>query len=97
MRIIVTESGSGGGSSVAQRTGSEPITNGNTSLIITFSSPMASTNYSITWGITNTVDADPIMLQVIQTTKTVGGFTATFNAPADSVNYILEYAVCEHI
>lgn len=87
--------GGGGGLTLNLRSSSEAIVSGQSSVTVTFSSPMPNTDYALVTSITNTADADPIFLQVVSTTKTVNGFVATFNAVADSGNYELEYFVCE--
>lgn len=73
------------------RAGTQAITNGANSVTVTFSSDLGSTNYSVVCSILNTTDAGPIFLEVVETTKTSGGFVATFNANADSANYVLQY------
>lgn len=87
----------GGFGAILGRAQSDAISASASSHAVTFSTPMASTGYSIQANITNLVDADPIFLQVVSITKTVNGFTANFNAATDSANYILEYTVGEHI
>lgn len=79
------------------RAGSNAITNGQNSVSVTFSSDIGTTNYAITASIRNTTDADPIMLQIVDTAKATSGFTATFNAPADSANYFLEWSVDKYL
>lgn len=93
-RMYSINLGGGGGLNIELRGNSQAITNGQSSVTVTFSSPMPNTDYAVVSGITNTTDADPIFLQVVHTTKTVNGFVATFNAAADSANYVLEYFVC---
>lgn len=80
---------SGGGADT--RAGSGTVTIASQSTTVLFSSSFASTSYSLVTSITNTVDADPIWLNIVATTKTTTGFTVYYNAPADSANYLLEY------
>lgn len=69
------------------------LSNGQQTVAVTFAVPYADANYIVTQEIRNTVDAQPIFLEIVDTVKTAAGFTATFNAPTDSVNYIFDYAV----
>lgn len=83
-------SGSSGSASVA-------IASGASSKSVTFTTDFGSTSYVPLINITNTTDATPIFLQWIVTTKSSSGFTATFNAPTDTANYILEYAILGYV
>lgn len=87
----------GGFGALIGRAESDAISSGVSQHAVSFSSAMANTNYSIQAAISNTVDADPIFLQIVAITKTVNGFTALFNATTDSANYVLEYTIAEHI
>jgi hypothetical protein len=88
----------GGGSSggLTGRAGNTAISNGADTASVTFSSSFASTNYALICQIKNTTDASPIFLNIVETTKTTNGFTVTFNAPADSANYVLEYIATDN-
>lgn len=89
MDIVMPSGGSGGNlSGVAN---SAVITNGSSSVAVTFSSAFATTNYAIVANVRNTTDPNPIFLDIVDTVKSTSGFTATFNAPADSANYFVEY------
>ena len=77
----------------AVRSGNSALGSGVSSASVTFSSAWADANYVPAWEISNTVDASPIFLQGIITAKTAAGFTVTFNAPTDSVNYVFSYQV----
>lgn len=59
--------------------------------VVTFSSSLPDTNYSVNATLFNSTDTSPQFQPVTITGKTVGGFTATFNAPVDSANYELCY------
>lgn len=92
---------SGGATTVANdtltgRVQTAAISNGASSVAVTFSSAMLNTSYGLVTSITNTTDSTPLMPQIIHTAKSTTGFTATFNAPVDSANYKLEYIVGAH-
>jgi hypothetical protein len=75
------------------RAGQEPIPNGADSVSVVFSTLMANTNYAVIASIVNVTDANPISLIPVISDKQTTGFTATFNAPTDSGNYVLDYIV----
>lgn len=77
--------------------GETQITNGSPTVSVVFAAPMPNTNYSITATIRNLVDADPIYLNIVSTAKSTTGFTAEFNAPADSGDYFLEWQVARNV
>lgn len=83
----------GGGGTTVSRSGTQAITNGTSTVAITFSSAMPDTLYAIEYSIINTTDATPIFLQGIVTTKATTGFTITLNAAADTANYSVTYGV----
>lgn len=62
-------------------------------IAVTFAEAMPSTNYTLLTNIINQSDVNPIFLQVVGTIKSTTGFTVTFNAPTDTANYVLEWAV----
>ena len=70
-----------------------PLTNGSTSLSVTFLPPQPDTSYVVLGMMGNTTDAFPQYQQVEITNKTVNGFTFTWNHPLDSGNYFLSYIV----
>lgn len=88
--------GGGGPYALNGRAGTEPISNGSSSVSVTFSAVFSSLNYSVVFSVTNEVDGFPIFLNGIITAKSVSGFTVTFNAPTDSINYVLEYIASEN-
>lgn len=92
MRIVVeeTSSGSGGGAAAA---GSVTIGSAASSKAVTFANSFGSTNYSPVFSITNTADATPIFLDGFISALSATGFTVTFNAPTDTANYVLNYAI----
>lgn len=61
------------------------------SKVVTFSSTLGTTNYAVIAIMNNLVDANPQFQPITITAKSATGFTATWNAPTDSANYILEY------
>lgn len=63
---------------------------------VTYSSPVADTNHAIALDLVNSVDSSPLFQTVLIKNKTVNGFTAFWNVPLDSANYILEYTVTAH-
>lgn len=87
---------SGSGGIVVQRAGQDTIAASTQTFTITFSSAVSSANYSIQFSIYNTVDADPIWLQGVVTTKTTTGFTILLNAPTDSANYFIDYMASDY-
>lgn len=93
--VNIGGSGGGGGAGgvFVARSGTQAITNGSSTVSITFSTVMPSTAYAIEYAIINTTDAQPIFLQGIVTNITTAGFTITLNAAADSANYSVTYGV----
>lgn len=86
-----------GGSGVQLgHTGVTAIANGSPTVSVVFGSVMPDLNYAITASITNLTDADPIYLIIVNTVKTTAGFTAEFNAPTDSANYLIEWQVARN-
>ena len=82
--------GSGG---PAVRANSVAITNATSSVVVTYSSTIGSTNYAVTCTMRNIVDTSPEFQPITITAKSATGFTATWNAPVDTANYFLEYTV----
>ncbi len=85
--------GSGGSSSTYSRSGQTAILADATTVTVIFSSALPNANYVIITDMINTVDADPQFQTPVITNKTINGFTATWNAPTDSADYILSYIV----
>lgn len=83
----------GGEGAFIGRVNQTAIPNATQTLAVTFSEVMPSTEYSLFATIRNTTDTDPIWLQIVQTVRSVSGFTVVFNAPTDSSNYVLEWGV----
>lgn len=84
---------SGGGSSgKAQASGIANISNAASSVSVSYSSTITSTLPPV-FSFVNAVDATPIFLIGYVSAFSTTGFTVIFNAPADSANYKLVYAV----
>jgi len=94
-RIVRIAAGGGGGSGGSNTGYAQeiPLTNGTDTVTVTFPTPLLSTHYIPTAQLVNLVDPNPQFQTVIVTNKTVNGFTATWNAPLDSGNYLLDYLV----
>jgi len=84
--------GGGGGSTLAGAVVN--IGSGQSSISVAYSSPLAEAGVPL-FSFINTVDPMPIFLQGIVTALTVNGFTILFNAPTDTANYRLAYAIME--
>jgi len=63
---------------------------------VTFSSALATADYTITYSLVNTVDVNPKFLDVIVTAKSTTGFSVKFHQNTDSANYLLEYICIVH-
>lgn len=87
----------GGQGNLLGHAGSDAISNGAASVSVVYPAAMPDLNYSLTVSITNTTDADPIYLIIVNTTKLTTGFTAEFNAATDSANYVLEWKVSRDV
>lgn len=86
--IIIDEFYSAGQGGVSQEVA---VSSGATSITISFPSAVANTNYQVFASFVNTVDADPQFQPITITSKTTSGFTATWNAPLESSNYLIDY------
>lgn len=87
----------GGQGNLLGHAGSQAIVNGSQTSSIVFGSAMPDLNYSLTASITNLIDPDPQYLTIVNTVKTVNGFTAEFNAPTDSANYVIEWKIARFV
>lgn len=85
--------GSGSGNVQAGFAQEVPIGNGDTDIVVVFPTPLPGVNYVVQAQMVNIVDANPQFQDIIITNKTVNGFTANWNAPTDSANYVLAYIV----
>jgi hypothetical protein len=64
-----------------------------TSIVVTFDTPLPSAVYTILAQMVNVTDADPEFQPITITNKTVSGFTAKWNRPTDTANYLIDYIV----
>jgi hypothetical protein len=63
---------------------------------ITFSSPLPTADYTVTYSLVNTIDANAKFLDKIVTSKSTTGFSVKFHQNTDSANYLLEYICIVH-
>lgn len=92
MKIFIGSSSSGGaGNKILAANGAVAISNGSSTVSAVYATAIPSSSYALSLTVRNVTDGSPIFLQSIITAKSTTGFTATFNAPADSANYLLEY------
>ena len=63
---------------------------------VTFSSALATADYTITYSLVNLVDVNPKFLDIIVTAKSTTGFSVEFHQNTDSANYVLEYICILH-
>lgn len=74
------------------KSGSNTISNGTTSLTVTFSFPgLISGSYALVPRMSNIVDSNTIYQPITVTAKSLTGFTAKWNQPVDSANYKLDW------
>lgn len=73
------------------RAGKTTITTATTTVSVTFSSTLGTTSYAIAANFLNTTDTNPQFQAVDITAQSATGFTATWNAPVDSGNYVLSW------
>lgn len=94
-KIFQFGGGGGGGSGTPQAGFAQDVAigAGQTSFTATFPTPLPGVNYVVLAGFTNLVDLTPQFQEVTVTAKTTTGFTATWNAPTDSANYVLSYVL----
>jgi len=62
-----------------------------TSKAVTFSTAYANTNYAVTATMLNTTDTNPQYIPVTITVQATTGFTASWNAPTPTANYVLSW------
>jgi len=75
------------------QTGAQAIGNAVSSVAVTFGTAHADANYQVLCTMENTVDGGPLFLVPVITAKATTGFTATFSAATNSVNYVLNWMV----
>lgn len=89
--------GPGGGSIIYGRAGTQAILNGSSTVSVVYSQAFTTANIGLAVEVTNTIDADPVKLMPTITSQSMNGFTVTFNTPADSANYILNWIAYEYV
>jgi hypothetical protein len=73
------------------RAGNTAISNGASSVSVTFSTAFANTSYAITCNLLNTTDTNPTFQPVDITAQSTTGFTAKINGPVPTGNYSLSW------
>ncbi len=71
--------------------GKTTISSSATSASPTFSTAYANTNYAVTAVLLNTTDSNPQFQPVTITAQSTTGFTATWNTPTETANYVLSW------
>lgn len=84
--------GGGGGGGGAQSAGTVALGNAASSVTVAYGAALSSALIPV-FSFVNVTDTEPIFLQGYVSAYATTGFTVTFNAPTDSVNYIFNYAV----
>ncbi len=77
--------------SLGIRTGQTSISSGATSQAVTFSSTLGTTSYAVTATMVNTTDTNVQFQPITVTAQSATGFTATWNAPTSTANYVLNW------
>jgi len=85
------------GVSSGTRAAQQALASGVSQVVVTFSSALASTSYSIAPAMSNIVDADPLFFSFRVVAKATTGFTIDLNDSTDSVNYVFEYTATESV
>jgi hypothetical protein len=73
------------------RAGGKVVTINSTSSAVIFSSNLPNTNYTVLCTWMNKVDPFPQFQPIVITAMGVSGFTASWNVPIDSLNYVLNW------
>lgn len=71
--------------------GNATLASGLTTKAVTFSTAFGSTNYSVTANLLNTTDTNPQFQPITITAQSTTGFTATWNEPTATANYVLSW------
>jgi len=77
--------------SLGIRSGNSSISSSATSVSVTFSTAFSNTSYSITANMLNTTDSNPKFQPIDVTAQSTTGFTASWNVPTDTANYVLSW------
>jgi hypothetical protein len=78
------------------RADSVALGNGVSTASVTFDSPLATANYTLTYSLVNLTDPNPKFLDILVTSKSTTGFSLKFHQNTDSSNYLLEYIAIIH-
>ena len=73
------------------KSGREALALNDSSKAVTFASPYADTNYTVSVILTNTTDANPSLYLAMVSAKANTGFTILLSGDIDSNNYVLEW------
>jgi hypothetical protein len=74
------------------RAGQATVTNGTTSVAVIFSATVTTSYVPVcTWM--NTTDATPQFQPIVITAFSTTGFTASWNVPVDSANYVINWFI----
>jgi hypothetical protein len=71
--------------------GKQAISNGTSTVSVTFSTAFGTTNYAITCNLLNVTDTNPVYQSPTITTQATTGFTAKLNGPVPTANYLLSW------
>ena len=71
--------------------GSSAIAEGATSISVTYAGAFTNTSYALVVNLVNLIDSSPQFQPLAVTEITASGFTAKWNAPTDSANYMIDY------
>lgn len=73
------------------RAGKTAISSSGTSVVVTFSSALSSTSYSVAANMLNVTDSNPQFQPITITAQSTTGFTAKWNMATLSGNYLLSW------
>jgi hypothetical protein len=80
-----------------EQVGEAAVLNAATTVTVTLAIPLTTNAYSVVAQFVNYIDGAPQFQPVSITAKTATTFTAKWNAPTDSGNYLLAYHVAEYV
>jgi hypothetical protein len=75
--------------------GSETVTNGATSKSLTYANAFSNTSYAVVAQLGNTVDSLVQYQPLLITSKSTSGCTVSWNVPADSANYTIDFIAAD--
>lgn len=79
----------------AVNAGTQAISNGATSQAVTFVNAFSNTLYAVVAQLVNTTDALVQYQPLVITAKSTSGFTASWNSPTDSANYLVDFIAAD--